>query len=499
MRRPGRTLRRSAAQAPADAPQLKILVAGRGRLPHRRDAAARRRSTPPDDVDRRDVLRRRPPGLRADRAAVRVRVGRRARRSPTHQVRVVATVTGGARIVQTVRTKSVGYVERVDVDVVQVTVTVADGHGKFVRNIPQSAFHVFEDGQPQTITHFASEDVPLELIAAIDITGSMAPAMPKLKKAVKEFLGDVPPQDQVTLLGFNDSIFTLTRKATDPAERIKAVDRLAPWGSTALYDVLLRGVEMLGPADRAQGAGRLHRRRGSGQPRDDQRRRAPAAVERRDALHDRPGPRRDDGAAEEDHGAAVGADRRPRAVHRQHRRAARRLRRSARRAVEPVPARLPVRPTPSATMRGGRSRWRSTATTRCARGRDIAHWRANDEPRSEETAETAKIAEKTSSWFLLCGLCVLPGFFCRRRRSSRRRSRASSRRSRSPRSTSRSSTTRASRSPTLTPADFAVRIDGNARRVVTAEWVPLGGEAGARAAAAARGLHAPTKARPAAG
>jgi VWFA-related protein len=70
--------------------------------------------------------------------------------------------------------------------------------------------------------------------------------MPRVKKAVKQFLGDVPPADQVTLLGFNDNIFTLTRKQTDPAERIKAVDRLAPWGSTALYDVLLRGVEMLG-------------------------------------------------------------------------------------------------------------------------------------------------------------------------------------------------------------------------------------------------------------
>jgi Ca-activated chloride channel homolog len=163
-----------------------------------------------------------------------------------HQVRAVATVKGGSRIVQTIRTKSVGYVERVDVDVVQVTVTVSDGRGKFVRSIPQSAFHVFEDGRPQTVTHFTSEDVPLELVAAIDISGSMAPAMPKLKTAVKEFLGDVPPQDQVTLLGFNDNIFTLTRKATDPSDRVKAVDRLAPWGSTALYDVLLRGVEMLG-------------------------------------------------------------------------------------------------------------------------------------------------------------------------------------------------------------------------------------------------------------
>jgi len=163
-----------------------------------------------------------------------------------HQVRAVATLKSGGRIVQTVRTKSIGYAERVDVDVVQVTVTVSDGRGRFIPNIPKGSFHVLEDGRPQTITHFASEDVPLELVAAIDISGSMAPAMPKLKIAVKEFLGDVPPEDQVTLLGFNDNIFTVTRKQTDPGERIRAVDRLAPWGSTALYDVILRGVEILG-------------------------------------------------------------------------------------------------------------------------------------------------------------------------------------------------------------------------------------------------------------
>ena len=163
-----------------------------------------------------------------------------------HQVRAVATLRNGARLVQTVRTRTIGYTERVNVDVVQVTVTVSDGHGKFVPNIPRASFHVFEDNRIQEISHFASEDIPLELLVAIDISGSMGPSMGKLKAAVKEFLSDVPAQDQVTLLGFNDSIFTLTRKQTNLAERAKAVDRLASWGSTALYDVVLRGVEMLG-------------------------------------------------------------------------------------------------------------------------------------------------------------------------------------------------------------------------------------------------------------
>jgi len=163
-----------------------------------------------------------------------------------HQIRAVFTLPEGGRVARTVRTKGLTFVDKVNVEVVQVTVTVTDDSGHFIGGIPRSAFKVFEDGKPQTITYFASEDVPLELIVAVDISGSMGPSMPKLKRAVKDFLGAIPSNDAVTLLGFNDNVFALTRKTTDPSERVRAVDRLAPWGSTALYDTILRGVEMLG-------------------------------------------------------------------------------------------------------------------------------------------------------------------------------------------------------------------------------------------------------------
>jgi Ca-activated chloride channel family protein len=163
-----------------------------------------------------------------------------------HQIRVVADLKAGGRVIRTVRTKSLGYAEKVDVDVVQVIATVVDGSGHFVNGLPKTAFHLEEDGKTQTISHFGAEDVPLELIVACDVSGSMAPAMSRLKQAVKEFLAAVPSRDQVTLIGFNDSIFALTRRASDPAERIKAVDRLAPFGATALYDVILKGIDMLG-------------------------------------------------------------------------------------------------------------------------------------------------------------------------------------------------------------------------------------------------------------
>ena len=105
---------------------------------------------------------------------------------------------------------------------------------------------MWEDGAPQTITNFAAEDVPLELVSAVDVSASMAPAMTKLKRAVTDFLQALPPRAPITLLGFNDTLFTVTRKTTDPAERVKAVSRLAAWGATALYDVIVQGIDMLG-------------------------------------------------------------------------------------------------------------------------------------------------------------------------------------------------------------------------------------------------------------
>ena len=163
-----------------------------------------------------------------------------------HHVRFVVNLVGGGRVVSTMRTAGVEYAETVDVDVVQVTVTVMDDRGRYVKGLPRSAFKISEDARPQTISHFYSENVPLELVVAVDLSASMKPAVPVMKKAVAEFLGAVPARDRVTLLGFNSEVFALTRKTADPAERIKAVGSLAAWGSTALYESILHGVDILG-------------------------------------------------------------------------------------------------------------------------------------------------------------------------------------------------------------------------------------------------------------
>jgi VWFA-related protein len=162
-----------------------------------------------------------------------------------HQVRLVVNLVAGGRVVRTSRTWGAPFAETVDVDVVKVTVTVTNDRGQYVKGLPRSAFHVSEDGRPQPITHFFAEDAPLELVVAVDMSSSMRSAVSRLKEAVSNFLSAVPTRHGVTLLGFNNDVFTLARRSVDPAERVKAVDGLTAWGSTVLYDVILQGADLL--------------------------------------------------------------------------------------------------------------------------------------------------------------------------------------------------------------------------------------------------------------
>jgi Ca-activated chloride channel family protein len=161
-----------------------------------------------------------------------------------HVIRVVAELVGGGRVVTSGRTKALDLAERVSVDIVQITAVVSDG-GRFINGLPQSAFVVHEDGVGQTIAHFSAEGSPLEIVVAIDVSASMTNAMPQLRNAVKRFLSALGPKDQVTLAAFNDNLFTLTQRETSAEQRLRAVDRLAPWGGTALYDVIVRGLHQL--------------------------------------------------------------------------------------------------------------------------------------------------------------------------------------------------------------------------------------------------------------
>jgi len=162
-----------------------------------------------------------------------------------HTIRVTAEHVTAGRTAATVHTKGVKFSEAVDVDAVQFTAVVTDDDGRFVTGLKPEHFKVYDNGRPQKITSFESENISLELVVALDVSSSMRQAMPFVKDSAKRFLAGLRPGDHVTLLGFNDNVFTLAQRSRDQATRVKAIDLMRAWGGTALYDVVLSGLNIL--------------------------------------------------------------------------------------------------------------------------------------------------------------------------------------------------------------------------------------------------------------
>jgi Ca-activated chloride channel family protein len=163
-----------------------------------------------------------------------------------HHLRVVATLADGRRLVANRRTKGLDVNETVEVAAVQVPVIVTDAQGRFVRGLKKESFTLLENGKPQRIETLTDESLPLELIATVDISASMEPAMPRVQAAVKGLLGRLRDGDTTTLMGFNETVFVLAERESDAALRAAAVEALVPWGGTAFFDATVRSLELVG-------------------------------------------------------------------------------------------------------------------------------------------------------------------------------------------------------------------------------------------------------------
>ena len=162
-----------------------------------------------------------------------------------HVIRAVANTVSGERLVATAITREVDFKEGVDVRIVQVNASVADRSGRFVGGLTRDRFRIAEDGTPQPIVYFADEQAPLEIVVAMDISASMGQAIDDLRTAVGHFLAQLRPEDQVTLVAFNDDMFVLTQRETDAAVRAQALAGLPTYGGTTLYDTIIRSLELL--------------------------------------------------------------------------------------------------------------------------------------------------------------------------------------------------------------------------------------------------------------
>jgi Ca-activated chloride channel family protein len=172
-------------------------------------------------------------------------------RIAAHTIRAVANLSDGKWVATTVRTAR-GLEDTVDVIAVSVPVVVKDYLGRFVNGLKPESFRVFENDVPQVVTYVDVENVPLDVVVAIDISGSMIPSMPKLKAIVRRFvdtlaaLARTKTHVNITVLAFNDRPFVISKPEDSQASRSASIDALKAYGGTSLYDAILSSIDLLG-------------------------------------------------------------------------------------------------------------------------------------------------------------------------------------------------------------------------------------------------------------
>jgi VWFA-related protein len=131
----------------------------------------------------------------------------------------------------------------VTVSAVTIAVTVQDKGGRFINDLTQEDFRVYENKVRKPITYFSYDfEAPVGLTILLDVSGSMAlqDKLTETKTALRDFLTNVlSPRDEVALLIFADGdVEVAVPFATGRAEFLSTLERLEAYGQTALNDAV---------------------------------------------------------------------------------------------------------------------------------------------------------------------------------------------------------------------------------------------------------------------
>jgi len=137
------------------------------------------------------------------------------------------------------------YIFKKEVDEVTLHATVVDANNRLVTDLGRNDFQVFEDGQPQKITSFRREDIPVAMGIVIDNSGSMRDKRPSVNAAAINLVKSSNPQDKVFIVNFNEEYFLDQDYTASIPKLDDALQRIEARGGTALYDATLASADHL--------------------------------------------------------------------------------------------------------------------------------------------------------------------------------------------------------------------------------------------------------------
>jgi Ca-activated chloride channel homolog len=135
---------------------------------------------------------------------------------------------------------------RAGVEVVSLNVTVMDGMNRYIIDLDQPDFAVFEDGVKQDLTFFNRRQQPVALSLLLDSSASMEEKLETLQTAATNFVKRLKPTDLAQVIDFDSRVQIRQPFTPNQQELEAAILQTASGGSTSLHNAIYIALKELG-------------------------------------------------------------------------------------------------------------------------------------------------------------------------------------------------------------------------------------------------------------
>jgi Ca-activated chloride channel family protein len=134
------------------------------------------------------------------------------------------------------------------IDVVSMNVTVTDATNRYITDLTEKDFEIFEDGVKQELTLFNRSNLPVALSLLIDTSSSMEDRMVIAQNAAIGFVRKLRPTDLGEVIGFDSRAEVLQKFTSDVNELEQAIRKTVAGGSTSMNNAIyisLKGLKKI--------------------------------------------------------------------------------------------------------------------------------------------------------------------------------------------------------------------------------------------------------------
>lgn len=134
---------------------------------------------------------------------------------------------------------------KIETNLVTVPVVVSDRSDRYIADLKQEDFTVFEDGAKQEISFFETVTAPFHVLLMLDTSASTQEKLGQIQQAAIAFTEQLQPADRVKVISFADRVQDLCEFTSDRAVLQWAIRGTRPGQGTKLYDAMRVGLNAL--------------------------------------------------------------------------------------------------------------------------------------------------------------------------------------------------------------------------------------------------------------